>query len=188
MRMNRTVGVRGLASLLYDHPKQLVSGAVTSDSSCVNVLAHHQLDLCVDLDGCTSNHEPLSEVQLAQVGTVIQRIGEVSRTNLDADQQENLRDAMTREIQSWLKYHAVKAAPRSQFGAACDMKMRWMLRFDESGSSQSTTGDHSMTCIGGEVRTEVPVRLHWSKEQVVVLTKLCHGLIDAPRRYGKHAR
>ena len=49
----------------------------------------------------------------AQVGAIIQRTGEVSMTKLDVDQQRNVRDAMTREIQSWLEYHAVNAARHS---------------------------------------------------------------------------
>ena len=107
----------------------------------VNLLAKsvppdHQLEVCVDLDWRPLNHELLAEVQ-AQVGAVIQRIGEVSMTRLAVFQQKNMRDAMTREIQSRLRYDTVKAAPRSQFAATSAMKMRWMLRVKDSGQAKA---------------------------------------------------
>ena len=76
------------ASLLSEQPKQLVCGEVTSVLSSINAPADH-------LDQCTLNHELPSEVQQAQVGAVTQRTGEGSTTELDADQRENMRDAMT---------------------------------------------------------------------------------------------
>ena len=165
----------------------------------------------MDLDWCTLNHELLSELQYAQVGAVFQRTGEGSITKLDVHQLKNMRDAMTREIQSWLKYHAVKAALRSQFAAKDVMQMRWILRFKDSGQAKSRViiGCHDPR-IGGEVRVEhwcsaveaflqgqgtgqdvelveavaaLAEHLHRSEEQVVLSTKCCYGRIDAPRRW-----
>ena len=92
--------------MLSDQPKQLENGAVTGELSFVNVPTDHRLELWVDLDWRTLKHELPSEVQQAQVGALIQKNGEVSLTKLDVDQQKNMRDAMTREIQSWLKNHS----------------------------------------------------------------------------------
>ena len=100
--------------------------------------------------------EPLpSEVQQAKVGAFIQITREVSIKKLDSDQQKNMRDAMTREIQSWLMYHAVKAALRSQFPAQNVMKMRWILRFRSSGQAKARLViiGYCDPPIGGEVRT-----------------------------------
>ena len=146
------------ASLLCDQLKQLVCGAVIRKPSCINVPTDHQLEPCVDLDWCTLNHELLSELQYAQVCAVIQRTGEGSMTKLDVHQLKNMRDAMTREIQSWLKYHAMKAALRSQFAAKDVMQMRWILRFKDSGQAKSRViiGCHDPR-IAGEVRIEALV-------------------------------
>ena len=67
-------------------------------------------------------------------------------------------DARTREVQSWIKYHAVRAAP-SQFAANCVTIMQWKLRFKNSRQANVPLviiGHHDPR-IGGEVRTEAPV-------------------------------
>ena len=86
----------------------------------------------MNLDWRTWNDKLLSEVQQAKTRPVIQRTGEASMTKLDVDQQKNVRDAVIREIQSWLQYHAVKAALRSLYAVEDVWKMRWVVRFKES--------------------------------------------------------
>ena len=75
------------------------------------------------------------------------------------DQHKSKQDAMTREIQSWLKYHAVKAAPRSQFVGTDVVEMRWILRFKDSGQAKARLViiRYNDPRIGGEVRTEALV-------------------------------
>ena len=53
-----------------------------------------------------------------------------------------MRDAMTQEIQSCLKYHVMKAALRSQIAPKDVMKMRWILLLQGQKTSQRTTGDN----------------------------------------------
>ena len=68
-----------------------------------------------------------------------------------------MRDALTREVQSWLKYHAVKAAIRSQFAAEDVVRVRWLQCFQDNGPSIARLvikGYHDPR-IGCEVRTEV---------------------------------
>ena len=106
-------GLWTMTALLSEQPKQLVCGAVTSEFSC-QVMPPDLSWNCVVLGWRTlvDRHAMPSEVRHEQIGAVIQRTGEVSTTELNADQQRNMRDAMTRQ---WLKYHAVKGALRCQF-------------------------------------------------------------------------
>ena len=61
----------------------------------------------------------------------------MSITKLGVDQQKNMRSAMTRDIQSKLKYPAAKAALQSQVAAKDVMKKRWILRFKDSGQAKA---------------------------------------------------
>jgi len=175
----------------------------------------------------------------AEIGSVIQRAGEVNLKKLDGDSQNQMRLAMTGEIKAWLKYHATKAALRANYAEKDIMKMRWVLRFRDSGQANARLViiGYQDPRIGGEVRTEAPVisrrgrslfltkvaqrRFHIRKgdvknaflqgrgaedadeelelaadpvpelaehmglgpDEIVILTKLCYGLIDAPRQW-----
>ena len=105
----------------------------------MNLLPDHQLELCVHLYWRTlgDRHDMPSEVRQALIGAGIWQTGEVSMAMLDVDQPKNMRDAMAREIQSWLKFFAVKAGLRSQFATKDAMKIGWMLRFKESEQAKS---------------------------------------------------
>ena len=148
-----------MLSWLSEQPKLLVCGAVTSDSSCQVVPPEHQLEVCVDLVWRTVNDELPSEVQQAQIGAVKQRNGEVIVTKLDVDQRKNLRDTMTCERQSWLRYPAVKAALCTRFAEKDVMKMRRVLRFKDTGLDEArlVIVGYRDPRIRVEVRTEAPV-------------------------------
>ena len=142
------------------------------------------------------------------------------------------------EIQNWLRCEAVTAALRSQYRHRGIMKMRWVLRYKESGKPKARLviiGYHDPR-VDSDVRTETFVSrrggslffmavahnqfsikkggvknaflqgtfddetygeraaepvpelrkaLNLSEDEIVVLTKACFGLIDAPRRWWK---
>ena len=111
-------GSEAFTGLLSDQPKQLGCGVVTSESRCQAVPPDHKLEVCVDLDWRTLIH-----ALQAQIGAVTQRTGKVIMTKLDVDQQKNIRDAMTREIQS---------CHEDAVGTA----------LQEQRTSQNTTADH----------------------------------------------
>ena len=90
----------------------------------------------MNLDWRTWNHKLISEVQQAKTRPVIRRTAEVNMTQLDVDHQTNVRDAMSGEIQ-WLKYHAVNPALRSLYAVEDVWKMRWVVRFKESGQANA---------------------------------------------------
>ena len=63
------------------------------------------------------------------------------------------------------------------------MKMRWVLRYKESG--QGTFDDKTHGELAAEPVPELRKALNVCEDEIVVLTKACCGLIDAPRRWWK---
>ena len=153
--------------------------------------------------------------------------------------QERVRSRKSAEIQSWLRYEAVTAALKLQYHHRDIMKMRWILRYKESGKPKArlvVIGYYDPR-VGSDVRTEAPVALrrggslfimatahnqlpiekgdvknaflqgtiddkthgdlaeepvpelrkalNLREDEIVMLTKACYGLIDAPRRRWK---
>ena len=66
---------------------------------------------------------------------------------------------MDTEIAAWLRYHAVKAEQRANYDPKDIMKMRWILRFKESGKAKARLVliGYQDPRVGSEVRTEAPV-------------------------------
>ena len=148
--------------------------------------------------------------------------------------------AKSAEFKSWLRYEAATAALRSQFHHRDIMKMRWVLRYKESGKPEAF-GDHWLSCLSRRFRcsdrgtsqshhvveevcflwprltTSSPLKREYVKnaflqgtpddssngklaaepvpelrkalnlreDEIVVLTKACYGLINAPKRWLK---
>ena len=171
----------------------------------------------------------------------IRKGAEVSLRRLNQKDRKELEVAKSAETQSWLRYEAVTAALRSQsqYDHLDIMKMRWVLRYKESGKPKARMviiGYHDPR-VGSDVRTGAPVTsrrgrslffmatahnqfsiekgdvknaflqgtlddkthgelaaepvpelrkaLNLREDEIVVLTKACYGLIDAPRRWWK---
>ena len=168
------------------------------------------------------------------IASTIRKSAEVTLRQLDWDGRKEFEVAKSAEIQSWLRYEAVTAALRSQYHHRDIMKMRWVLRYEESGKPRTRLviiGCHDL-CVGSDVRTEARVAsrrgrsqffmatahnqffiengdvknaflqgtfddkahgepaaepvpelrkaLNLREDEIVVLTKACYGLIDAP--------
>ena len=78
---------------------------------------------------------------------------------LDQKSRKEFEVAKSAEIQSWLRYEAVTAALRSQYHHRDVMKMRWVLRYKESGKPKARLviiGYHDPR-VGSDVRTEALV-------------------------------
>ena len=174
------------------------------------------------------------------IASTIRKSAEVTLRQLDQKGRKEFEVAKSAEIQSWLRYEAVTAALRSQYHHRDIMKMRWVLRYKESGKPKARLviiGYHNPR-VGSDVRTEAPCCISsWKKlssswppltissplkkgtsrtrffrerlttrhmvnspqnqfpsfrkalnlreDEIVVLTKACYGLIDAPRRWWK---
>ena len=158
------------------------------------------------------------------IASTIRKSAEVTLRQLDQKGRKEFEVAKSAEIQSWLRYEAVTAALRSQYHHRDIMKMRWVLKYKESGKPKARLviiGYHDPR-VGSDVRTEAPVAqfsiekgdvenaflqgtfddkthgelaaepvpelrkaLNLCEDEVVVLTKACYGLIDAPRRWWK---
>ena len=93
------------------------------------------------------------------IASRIRKSAEVSLRQLDKESREDFDIAKSAEIQSWLQYEAVTAALRSQYHHRDIMKMRWLLRYKESGKPKARLviiGYHDPR-VGSDVRTEAPV-------------------------------
>ena len=93
------------------------------------------------------------------IASTFRKSGEVNLRRLDRESRKEFDVEKSAEIQSWLRYEAVTAALRSQHHHCDIMKMRWVLRYNESGKSKARlviTGYHDPR-VGSEVRTEAPV-------------------------------
>ena len=80
-----------------------------------------------------------------------------SRNLIASTNSQGCRSAA--EIQSWLRYEAATAALGSQCRHLDIMKMRWVLRYKESGKPKARLviiGYHDPR-VGSDVRTEAPV-------------------------------
>ena len=71
------------------------------------------------------------------IASTIRKGAEVSLRQLDKRAREEFDIAKSAEIQSWLRYEAVTAALRSQYHHRDIMKMRWVLRYKESGKPKA---------------------------------------------------
>ena len=93
------------------------------------------------------------------IASTIRQGAEVSLRQLNQKDREEFEVAKSAEIQSWLRYEAVTAALRSQYHHLDIMKMRWVLRYKESGKPKVylvIIGSHDPR-VGSDVRTEAPV-------------------------------
>ena len=80
----------------------------------------------------------------------------MSLRQLHQKDRNEFDDAKSAEIQSWLRYEAVTAALRSQYHHRDIMKMRWVLKYKESGKPKARLviiGYHDPQ-VGSDVRTE----------------------------------
>ena len=151
------------------------------------------------------------------IASTIRKSAEVTLRPLDHKGRKEFEVAKSTEIQSWLRYEAVTVALRSQCHHRDIMKMRWVLRYKESGKPKArlvNIGYHDPR-VGSDVRTEAHdasrrgrslffmatthnqfsieqgtsrtrfFRVRLTTDEIVVLTKACYGLIDAPRRWWK---
>ena len=173
------------------------------------------------------------------IASTIRKSAKVCLRELDQESRKEFGVANSAEIQSWLRYEAVTAALRLQYHHRDVMKMRWVLRYKESGKPKARlvlVGYHDPR-VGSDVRTEALVAsrrgrslffmatahnqfsiekkdvknaflqgtfddttdgehsaepvpelrkaLNLREDEIVVLTKACYGLIDAPRRWWK---
>ena len=90
------------------------------------------------------------------IASTIRKRAEVTLRQLDQKGRKEFEVAKSAEIQSWLRYEAVTAALRSQYHHCDIMKMRWVLRYKESGKPKARLviiGYHDPR-VGSDVRTE----------------------------------
>ena len=83
----------------------------------------------------------------------------MSLRQLNQKDRKEFEVAESAEIQSWLRHEAVTAALRSQYHHLDIMKMRWVLRYKESGKPRARlviTGYHGPR-VGSDVITEALV-------------------------------
>ena len=83
----------------------------------------------------------------------------MSLRQVDKEARKEFDIAKSAEIQSWLRCEAVTAALRSQYHHRDIMRMRWVLRYKESGKPKARfviIGCHDPR-VGSDVRTEAPV-------------------------------
>ena len=88
------------------------------------------------------------------IASTIRRGAEVSLRQLDQKGRKEFEVAKSAEIQSWLRYEAVTAALRSQYHHRDIMRMRWVLRYKESGKPKARLviiGYHDPR-VGSDVR------------------------------------
>ena len=93
------------------------------------------------------------------IASTIRKSAEVTLRQLDQKGRKEFEVAKSAEIQSWLRYEAVTAALRSQYHHRDIMKMRWVLRYKESGKLKARLviiGFHDPP-VGSDVRTEALV-------------------------------
>ena len=93
------------------------------------------------------------------IASTIRKSAEVTLRQLDQKGRKEVEVAKSAEIQSWLRYEAVTAALRSQYHHRDIRKMRWVLRYKESGKPKARLviiGYHDLR-VGSDVRTEAPV-------------------------------
>ena len=93
------------------------------------------------------------------IASTIRKGVDVSLRQLDKEARKEFATAKSAEIQSWLRYEAVTAALRSQYHHRDIMRMRWVLRYKESGKPKARLviiGYHDPR-VGSDVRTEAPV-------------------------------
>ena len=158
------------------------------------------------------------------IASTIRKSAEVTLRQLDQKGRREFEVAKSAEIQSWLRYEAVTAALRSQYHHRDIMKMRWVLRYKESGKPKARLVIIGFTILASAQMSELRHLLHlvveevvlhgqtissplkkWTRfftlaaepvpefrkalnlreDEMVVLTKACYGLIDAPRRWWK---
>ena len=90
------------------------------------------------------------------IASTIRKSAEVSLRQLDQESRKEFEVAKSAEIQNWLRYEAVTAALRSQYHHRDIMKMRWVLRYNDSGKPKARLeiiGYHDPR-VGSDVRTE----------------------------------
>ena len=95
----------------------------------------------------------------AIIASTIRKSAEVSLRQLDQESRKEFEVSKSGEIQNWLRYEAVTAALRSQYHHRDIMKMRWVLRYKESGKPKARLviiGYHDPR-VGSDVRTEALV-------------------------------
>ena len=63
--------------------------------------------------------------------------GEVTLRELTKDQRTSMSEAKDAEVQSWMRYHAVEAALRSDFDPSEVMRLRWVLSFKADGKAKA---------------------------------------------------
>ena len=93
------------------------------------------------------------------IASTIRKGAEVSLRQLNQKDRKEFEVAKSDEIQSWLRCEAVTAALRSQYHHFDIMKMRWVLRYKESGKPKARLviiGYHDPR-VGSDVRTEALV-------------------------------
>ena len=144
-----------LLSQIFKNLKQLSRTTViciVSEEQCV--------ELTFDVSWCDPEKfqaKPHSSRIL--IASTIRKNAEVSLRQLLKESREEFDIAKSAEIQSWLRYEAVTAALRSKYHHRNIMKMRWVLRYKESGKPKARLvmiGYHDPRA-GSDVRTEAPV-------------------------------
>ena len=108
-----------------------------------------------DLEKCQG--KPNSSCNL--IASTIRKGAQVSLRQLNQKDRKEFEVAKSAEILSWLQNEAVTAALRSQHHHLDIMKMRWVLRYKESGKPKARLviiGYHDPR-VGSDVRTEAPV-------------------------------
>ena len=93
------------------------------------------------------------------IASTTRKGAEVSLRQLNQKDRKEFEVAKSAAIQSWLRYEAVTAALRSQYQHRDIMKMRWVLRYKESGKPKARLviiGYHDPR-VGSDVRTEALV-------------------------------
>ena len=93
------------------------------------------------------------------IASTIRKGAGVRLGQLNQKDRKEFEVAKSAEIQSWLRYEAVTAALRSQYHHLDFMKMRWVLRYKESGKPKPRLViiAYHDPCVGSDVRTEAPV-------------------------------
>ena len=115
------------------------SGATLKDDSHLHRVSEEQgVELTFDVPWCDLEKfqaKPHSSRNL--IASTTRKGAEVSLRQLDKEARKEFDIAKSAEIQSWLRYEAVTAASRSQYHHRDIMRMRWVLRYKESGKSKA---------------------------------------------------
>ena len=121
------------------------------------------------------------------IASTIRQSTEVTKRQLDRDGRKEFEVAKSAEIQSWLRYEAVTALLRSQYQHRDTMKMRWVLRYKESGKPKARLviiGHHDPR-VGSDVRTEALVASRRGRSQFFMAT--AHNQFSIENRDVKNA-